>query len=50
MTECDCYLIGSKSISCDDFGQCECLDNYKGSKCDECADGYYDTNQNCIGM
>ena len=50
LTECDCNTIGSKGISCDDFGQCECLDNYKGSKCDECADGYYDTNQKCIGM
>ena len=48
--ECDCDKNGSKNLVCDWHGDCECFGNYKGSKCAECADGYYDTNQKCIGM
>eukprot|EP00039_Didymoeca_costata_P011509 m.162141 g.162141 ORF g.162141 m.162141 type:complete len:2118 (-) comp15197_c1_seq1:3675-10028(-) len=39
--QCDCYGLGSSSASCDNVtGQCDCLANYEGRKCDVCAKGY----------
>lgn len=51
ITECNCDTKGARSSICDDSnGQCECLDRYTGLKCAMCADGYYNENQNCIGI
>lgn len=38
---CECDSHGSNGISCDEKGNCECLSNFDGSKCDRCREDYY---------
>lgn len=38
---CDCDLSGSRSSVCDKrTGQCPCLSNYQGYRCNKCSKGY----------
>ena len=46
-SDCNCYKRGSDSDICDDSGQCECLTNFSGKKCFECADGYFKISNGC---
>ncbi|MGH0134036.1 UNVERIFIED_CONTAM: hypothetical protein FKN15_022884 [Acipenser sinensis] len=39
---CNCNLAGSVSDTCDDEGQCPCVPGVTGEKCDTCAHGFYD--------
>lgn len=42
LSECDCDESGSYTDVCEvSNGQCPCLPNFKGRRCDQCADGYY---------
>ena len=39
---CGCSEEGSKNIGCDEkTGMCDCKVNYRGLKCKECKNGYY---------
>lgn len=35
-SECQCNAFGSKSLNCEDNGQCSCLAYVNGHKCDTC--------------
>ena len=49
--ECGCDTVGSTEISCtNDGGHCTCNTGYTGTKCNECADGWYLYNGKCNGM
>ena len=38
---CDCHTPSSTSPNCDArSGQCECVSNVEGRRCDRCAEGY----------
>ncbi|XP_019619115.1 PREDICTED: laminin subunit gamma-1-like isoform X2 [Branchiostoma belcheri] len=40
--ECGCDQYGSETWKgCDIFGQCQCLPNVQGTKCDQCIYGYW---------
>ena len=42
--ECKCDLLGtaaSEMNQCDETGQCKCLPNVVGQKCDRCASGFW---------
>ena len=42
---CECSSVGSSSSVCDaTTGQCPCLPNVSGRKCDQCASGSYGFN------
>ena len=48
--ECHCNTVGSMDISCtNDGGACTCKTGYTGTKCNECADGWYLYNGKCNG-
>ena len=38
---CVCDLRFSTGRCFDGEGNCECLDNYRGSQCNQCNEGYY---------
>ena len=38
---CGCNQIGSRSVSCNDKGECLCHRGVAGVKCDKCKDGYF---------
>ena len=38
---CGCNQIGSRSLSCNDKGECLCHSGVAGVKCDKCKDGYF---------
>ena len=41
ISDCNCNPEGSKSGQCSSKnGQCPCKENFKGTKCDKCAEGY----------
>lgn len=47
---CNCNEYGSLRDDCDQMtGQCMCLENVTGVKCDMCSDGYPITEQGCSG-
>ena len=39
--ECDSTGTVGGSKTCDNQGQCQCLANFGGKKCDSCAPGYH---------
>ena len=45
---CECHTIGSQGVTCDNLGNCNCLDGYIGAKCLECDIGYYESNSDNI--
>ena len=45
---CECDRIGSKGLQCDASGQCPCLDNVEGRKCDRCKENKHDRQKGCI--
>ena len=45
---CGCNAQGSSSIECDSNGFCTCKSNIVGTKCTDCASGYYGFH-NCTG-
>ena len=48
--ECGCDTVGSTEISCtNDGGHCTCKTGYAGTKCNECAYGWYMYNGECNG-
>lgn len=46
--QCECDPIGSKDLQCDANGQCSCLDNVEGMKCDRCKENKHDRQKGCI--
>ena len=49
-SECDCNGRGSESQICEKHtGQCPCIENVTGKKCDKCKEGKYDfKNSQCV--
>lgn len=45
---CECDRIGSKDLQCDPFGQCHCLDNVEGRRCNRCKENKYDRQRGCV--
>ena len=49
--QCNCLKEGSRSDTCDKkTGQCSCLPNIIGSKCDRCLGIWQDITKGCRGM
>ena len=47
--ECLCNTFGSEDTNCsNDEGICTCKEGYTGDKCDSCAEGYFQVNNDCI--
>lgn len=46
--KCDCDRIGSKSLQCRDNGQCECLANVEGRRCERCRENKFNRTAGCI--
>ena len=44
---CDCNEPGSIGRTCGDDGQCRCKKEFTGLKCNECAPGYFGSNEDC---
>lgn len=45
---CGCNEIGMQNNACDSVGQCNCKRNFRGTKCDQCALGFYKYPE-CLG-
>ena len=45
---CDCNENGTQSCN-RETGECICIPNVTGAKCDTCIDGYYGSFPNCKG-
>ena len=41
IAECNCSLIGSSDLQCNDDGVCQCRDGVFGDKCDTCKENYF---------
>ena len=42
-SDCDCDEKGSENLVCENkTGQCPCIKNVTGKKCDKCEEGKYD--------
>ncbi|CAG2053236.1 unnamed protein product [Timema podura] len=41
ITTCNCDSHGGIGISCDTEGTCQCKNNFAGSRCDQCKEGFY---------
>lgn len=46
--DCDCDPIGSSEPQCDAIGQCPCLKNVEGRRCNKCKENKYDRQRGCI--
>ena len=46
---CNCYSIGSSSVSCSSNAQCPCKTGYTGKTCSSCSSGYYKSGSYCYG-
>merc|ERR1719414_1184146 len=44
---CDCELAGTDYCDYDTTGECVCLPNVTGDKCDTCKEGFYDITTSC---
>ena len=49
-TDCKCNKGVKDGKGCDDTGKCFCQKNFSGDKCNSCATGYYDFQNNCLGI
>ena len=47
-SDCNCYKRGSHGSNCDNTGQCQCISNFSGKKCFECAFGYFSISNACL--
>ena len=45
-TSCNCNTAGSLTNKCSERGVCDCKDNVKGDKCDQCQNGIISLQQN----
>ncbi|XP_066585793.1 laminin subunit gamma-1 [Prorops nasuta] len=45
---CDCDSIGSQGLQCDASGQCPCLSNVEGRRCDRCKENKHNRQYGCI--
>ncbi|XP_059157945.1 laminin subunit gamma-1-like [Physella acuta] len=43
---CSCHPIGSRSLQCDNSGQCLCKPGVGGQRCDRCLPNFYDYSDN----
>ncbi|XP_015786767.1 laminin subunit gamma-1-like [Tetranychus urticae] len=46
--KCDCDRTGSKSLQCRENGQCECLANVEGRRCERCRENKFNRTAGCI--
>lgn len=46
--ECNCDPVGSTDLQCDANGQCPCLENVEGVKCERCKENKYNRQHGCI--
>ena len=47
--DCNCTKGVKDGEGCDDSGQCDCKPNFSGTKCETCATGFYDFENDCKG-
>ena len=45
---CDCDSIGSQDLQCDASGQCPCLQNVEGRRCDRCKENKHNRQNGCV--
>ncbi|XP_076248690.1 laminin subunit gamma-1 [Calliopsis andreniformis] len=45
---CDCDSIGSQDLQCDANGQCPCLTNVEGRRCDRCKENKHNRQNGCV--
>lgn len=38
---CNCDSHGAIGVSCDTEGKCQCRENFDGSRCNQCKEGFY---------
>ncbi|XP_015787110.1 laminin subunit gamma-1-like [Tetranychus urticae] len=46
--KCDCDRTGSKSLQCRENGQCECIANVEGRRCERCRENKFNRTAGCI--
>lgn len=46
--QCDCDPVGSRELQCDTSGQCSCLENVEGRRCDRCKENKHDRQRGCV--
>lgn len=49
-SSCKCDQFGTKlnDLQCDDFGQCNCRDNFSGLKCNQCSENRHNFTSGCL--